>query len=191
MSVCSLSFVLTILGGVGGHPCDQHSLEWPLYHHHSWVFRELSGHRLSAVSHCKYFLHQNSATSGVDTLRGPLVGGRWEQERRQDSVCPTAEYGRGQGDHEASRCVCLSGSRVPNSCCCYDCCCCCYFTITIVLRQGLAIQPWLIWNLRCRQGYCKTWGDPPASDSWVLESQVCAITRDSKLYLLCTSLLYE
>lgn len=169
----------------GGHPSDQHSPEWPLLYHHSRVFRELSGHRLFCgfYTKCKYFLLQNSATSGIDTPRGPLVRGWWEQEGRQDRLCPRAEYGRGRWPQNITLCLpCWEqGPRL------------------LLLLLLLFLLFYTYYCFETGSGYAALADLELMVQTGLISclrflsarvTGVC-ITRDSKPYLLCTTLLYE
>lgn len=151
--VCSLSFVLTVLGRSRGA-----ILVTSTARSDPFFIIILGSSENSVVTGCFAVSTPNANIFSFRTLQLQalipredrwLEAGGSRKEGRTDSA--QEQSMEEEGDHRTSRCVCLAGSRVPDSCCCY-CCCFCYFTLTIVLRQGLAMQPWLTWNLWCRLG---------------------------------------
>lgn len=159
MYVCSLSFVLIVLGKSRG-AIQVTGTVWS----DPFFIIVLGPSESSVVTGCFVVSTQTANIFSFRTLQLQALIPR--EDRWLEANGSRKEGGTGSAQEqsmaedkvttEASHCVCLSGSKVPKSFCYYCCCCCCYFTTTIVLRQGLAIQPWLIWNLRCRLGYFQT-----------------------------------
>lgn len=70
--------------------------------------------------------------------------------------------------HNSRQCLIFSSSSFSS-----------LFSFLLLLRQGLAVQFWLFWNIQWSSGYLQTHRDLPAFVFWVLWWNVCATWLDS------------